>query len=298
MATALQTHFSPALRLRAVLADDGSASAACARHLMASLAWPPDTSVECVAAVDDPSGHFGAGPVPLALERLLAAGADELRSVNLTVQTSVLRGFPGAAIVAAAGHIHADLVVVGSRSRDAYLSAGLGLVSQFAAERAPSHVLIARRGTASRVLVGHDGSEGSRAAIEIAATWPLFEQLPIHLVSVVEVPEQLRHLPFTKDLMALMPGTADALQAQRVRQQTWLSEARVVLEKAGRTVTSETRVGHTTQELLMAADALDSDLLVIGTRRPHHPVGALGPVANDLLAHTNASVLLVRPGPR
>jgi nucleotide-binding universal stress UspA family protein len=279
-----------------VIGDDGSSSAACARQLIGRLSWPAGTTIDTVAAIDDAGSHFGRGPVPLALARLLALGAEELRSANLVVQTQVLRGFPGAAIVAAAGHTHADLVVVGARSRHGQLSAGLGPISRFAAERAQCHVLIARRASARKVLIGHDGTEPSRHAIHIAATWPMFEHLPIHLVSVVEMPAQLRHLPFSKELVAMMPGTAEALQQQRALQQTWLLEARAVLEKAGRTVTTETRVGHTAQELLMAADALDADVLVVGTRRPHHMDGSLGAVAGDLLAHAGASVLLVRAG--
>jgi nucleotide-binding universal stress UspA family protein len=296
MATALRTHPAAVKPIHALIADDGSPSAACARQLMLSLSWPPGTSARSVAAVDDSSGHFGGGPLPRILAGLLDAGAEDLRAAGLQVQTSVLRGFPGAAIVAAAGHLEADLVIVGSHSREGYAASGLGPVACFVAERARSHVLIARRSSARSILIAYDASQACRDAIRIAATWPLFEHRPIHLVSVVELPEQLRHLPFTRELIALMPGTAEAVQEQRAALQTGLAEARKVLEDAGRTVTSETRVGRTTQELLTAADVLDAELLVIGTRRPHPPVGALGPVGRDVLAHSSASVLLVRPG--
>jgi nucleotide-binding universal stress UspA family protein len=294
MATAPRPRSGSTSGIHIVIGDDGSSSAACARQLIVGLPWPAGTSVDTVAAIDDAGSHFGRGPIPLALARLLALGAEELRAADLAVQTQVLRGFPGAAIVAAAGHRHADLVVVGARSRHGQLSAGLGPISRFAAERAPCHVLIARRSTARKVLIGHDGTEASRHAIQLAATWPAFEHVPIHLVSVVEMPPELRHLPFSKELVAMMPGTGEALLQQRARQQTWLLEARAVLEGAGRTVTSETRVGHTAQELLMAADALDVDIMVVGTHRPRHADGALAAVAGDLLAHAGASILLVR----
>jgi nucleotide-binding universal stress UspA family protein len=189
-----------AVTMRVLVGTDGSSSAGLAVDLAAGLAWPDGSTIHIVHAIDLGPALF-AGPWPTValtqiddIERRLEGYAREELDVarerstkpGVQVRTTILRGRAATAIVEAAGADRADLIIVGSRGHGAIESMLLGSVSEEVVDQAAVSVLIARRATASRVVLAWDGSPGGRAAADAVRTWPIFAGAAVRVVSVAE----------------------------------------------------------------------------------------------------------------
>jgi nucleotide-binding universal stress UspA family protein len=152
------------------------------------------------------------------------------------------------------------------------------------------------RGGFRSLLVGIDGSRGSRDAVAFVAR---LAPPPGGRATVVRVVEPA-HLPS----LALLPGTVRAelahqaaeLHAARIRAaRTDVERAAQLLRRSGWRARGEIREGVPLSELLAAIGPARADLLVLGARG----VGGvarllLGSVADAATKHAPISVLVVR----
>ena len=141
-------------------------------------------------------------------------------------------------------------------------------------------------GVFHRILVGYDGSAGSRAALtaglglarESGGTLTAVtvqHHLPRYGATIGEVDEERE---------------VEAAQARRL--------ANEIQAEAGEQdihVATQVAVGHPAQELVRAAKAIDADLIVLG-HSGHSAAwgGLLGGVADRVSHHAPCSVLIVR----
>jgi nucleotide-binding universal stress UspA family protein len=146
------------------------------------------------------------------------------------------------------------------------------------------------------LLVGIDGSRGSRRAVDFVAR---LAPPPGGRVTVLRVVEPA-HLPS----LALLPGAvraavagqAAALHAARLRAaRADVERAAAILRRAGWRCRAEVREGVPLAELLAAIAPARADLLVLGARG----IGGvarflLGSVADAATKHAPISVLVVR----
>lgn len=152
------------------------------------------------------------------------------------------------------------------------------------------------RGGFRSLLIGIDGSRGSRRAVAYVGR---LVPPPGGRATVLRVVEPA-HLPS----LALLPGTVRAelahqaavLHAARIRSaQSDVDRAAQVLRRSGWRVRGEIREGVPLSELLAAIGPARADLLVLGARG----VGGvarflLGSVADAATKHSPISVLIVR----
>jgi nucleotide-binding universal stress UspA family protein len=152
------------------------------------------------------------------------------------------------------------------------------------------------RGGFRSLLIGIDGSRGSRHAVAFVAR---LAPPPGGRVTVLRVVERA-HLPS----LALLPGAvrgelamqAAALHAARVRAASSdVERAAQILRRAGWRARGEVREGVPLSELLAAIGPAGADLLILGARG----VGGverflLGSVADAATKHSPTSVLIVR----
>jgi nucleotide-binding universal stress UspA family protein len=155
---------------------------------------------------------------------------------------------------------------------------------------------MARRGGFRSLLVGVDGSRGSRHAVAFVAR---LVPPPRGRVTVLRVVERA-HLPS----LPLLPGTVRAelahqtagLHAARIRAaRSDVERASQILRRSGWRARGEIRVGVPLSELLAAIGSAGADLLVLGARG----VGRverflLGSVSDAVTKHSPISVLIVR----
>ncbi|WP_344012768.1 universal stress protein [Streptomyces thermospinosisporus] len=226
-------------------------------------------------------------------EHIVASGAERARSRNpeLEVSTEVVPEDAVSALLRAAQDAFA--VVTGSRGRGGIAGMLLGSVSLTVAARAVCPVIVVRDGERNRkgvsggVVVGVGDPGQSSAAVRFAFREAEARDCVLHAVRVWRRPA---HEHFDHLLTA-----ADAADVNEERALALLADA---LHDPGRDhPKADVRpraVEGVAHEVLQDASA-EADLLVVGARRRHGPVGGLqfGRVAHALLHHAACPVAVV-----
>jgi nucleotide-binding universal stress UspA family protein len=254
------------------------------------------------------------GGVPLDVPNVEAVRADtEQRAQELVdevVRDAFPAGVPGPAVdvrvVAAEGRPvpvllsaaeGADLLVVGSRGRGGMRSALLGSVALHCLSHAPCPVLIAhgfaRRPGTAPVVVGSDGSAGSRAAVVAAIDEAVRSGADLEVVACYRLADHWT------DLGTVVVPPVEKIRNDVLRHTEELVTAILAERSESDGVpTVRTRVvdGAAGDELVQLSR--EASLLVVGS----HGHGAvrgllLGSVALHCALHAAAPVLVVRPKP-
>jgi nucleotide-binding universal stress UspA family protein len=137
-----------------------------------------------------------------------------------------------------------------------------------------------------RILVGLDGSEGSRRALDCALDLAELTGAALHALSVEE------HLP-------AFAGTVGEVQdAQRFANQYFRGiheEAAALAARRGRALTHEIVPGHVAQTLMRVAREGGFDLIILG-HAGHSALAHLflGSTADRVVEHAQCAVLIVR----
>ncbi|HET8587628.1 MAG TPA: universal stress protein [Candidatus Limnocylindria bacterium] len=294
--------------MRILLAYDASSGAEQARDLLGNLNLPEATVVTVASVVRPASPLFEIETVrhPDAaeaerqmtqqVEAELASAARFLVTAGRKVEQRVLRGRPAEEIVREADRLDADLVVMGSRGHGPFRSALLGSVSTEVVNASSRPVLIARGISVHRVLVATDGTATSSLALDLVATWRIFEAVELTVLSVSEPVSSWVSL----DRMDVESASWLELETELAeeRRLAHVETARADAEKlnqVGRRAAHEVRVGNPAHEIVQAADELDVDLIVTGSRPSSAELpGAIGSVARNVVQHARASVLVAR----
>jgi len=290
-----------------LVATDGSACAKVALTLAATIPWPEGSVIHLVSAVERSSAVYvpsavGAVADPVEREVPLIGGiideleliAAPLRDKGAAVETHVLVGRPATAIVDEAETVRADVIIVGSRGHGTIGSMVLGSVSAEVADHAHCPVIVARKPTWSRVILGVDGSTFGERAENIVGTWPIFAGTHIEVLSVADVdlswPSSLALSAYASSID--YPATEQAIETDHQR---WADEATQRLRANGREAVSRPVDGDPAAELIRATKEEDADVIVVGT---HGRTGLrrafAGSVARNVMLHAACSVLVVR----
>ena len=137
----------------------------------------------------------------------------------------------------------------------------------------------------SRILVGFDGSDGSRQALNVAVNLARMCKAALFLISVEELPRYPAAVDETNGEQRAAERYFHKLHKEAVEQVT----------AAALTVHSEIRVGHPAQLLPQYAQEVGADLMVIG-HSGHSAIWGrlLGTTADKIVDHAPCSVLVVR----
>ena len=137
-----------------------------------------------------------------------------------------------------------------------------------------------------RILVGYDGSVGSRAALKAGLRLATESGGSITAVTVQH------HLP----RYGATVGEVDEERAVEAAQARRLAnEIHAEADEHGRPVEVRVAVGHAAQEIVRTAKAINADLIVLG-HSGHSAAwgGLLGGVTDRVSHHAPCSVLIVR----
>jgi nucleotide-binding universal stress UspA family protein len=246
--------------LRVIVAIDGSEPANVAVELTANIAWPPDSKIAVVEAVDSYVALLdGSWPAMGTIsqvqveqienderaeaQRLVAAARERLARPGLDVQDAVVRGRAASGIIDRAEATQADLIVIGSRGHGAIESMVFGSVSAEVVDHAHGAVLVARSKQIERIVLAWDGSACAERAVELLRSWPIFADSTVRVVSVADI-----GFPWWAGMPG--PGTADlvplhveAANASRERHKELARELAAELRIAGFNAEAEWREG-------------------------------------------------------
>jgi len=301
----------PAPRPRVVVGVDGSPGARQALRTALRTAAQRSARLDVVAAFPAPVVWTRGAPIEVPdvdalrtatrrrADGLIAEVTGELAGVprvgDVPVTLTVTDEPPVHALRdAAAG---ADLLVVGSRGRGAVRSALLGSVALHSVSHAPCPVLVVHPTLVegdrpARVVVGVDGSAGSRAALLAAADEAVRCGAELDVVAAWSPADSWT------DLSTIALPTWDE-ERSRVRHATASVVEEVLAARAGPVPAVRLEVVDGAAADVLVERSREARLLVVGS----HGRGALrglllGSVALHCAMHAAAPVLVVRPTPQ
>jgi nucleotide-binding universal stress UspA family protein len=295
--------------MRIIVAFDGSAAATDAVALVDGMAWPAESVLRVVSAIEPDlsiSGPlYGGAALSTEIEEAITAYThdtlrsvvERLRSPGRTVEGEILRGRVASSIIDHARDFRADLVVVGSRGHGTIASLLLGSVSSEVVDHAPCPVLVARTTGMTHVVFATDGSPSAEAAERILSGWPIFNGPQIRVVSVADIVR-----PWTTGIAPTMYGQvldayAAELREAKVEHEAIAADTAARLGDVGRAADAEVRDGDAAEEIIAVVEEQRADLVVLGSRgRTGLTRLLLGSVARNVLSGSTASVLIVREG--
>jgi nucleotide-binding universal stress UspA family protein len=256
---------------RLLVGYDGSDGANAAAGFGLWLAGKTGCEVALVHAGPAPEAAPSADLLPAAAEQAVAYEREwrrrlenvrEYAADDAAVECRVVRGSPAGALVAAAVDLSADLVLIGSHGVGRVRGALLGSVSSQVLAHAPCSVMVFREDERSApaaharaVVVGIDGSDSSRHALELA------EALAVPLgAALVLVHACDPHVPYVSE-------PTDAMRnALRRHAATVLHDARESVAAPLDVVEQEVVEGRAREALVAAGERHAPALLVVGSR--------------------------------
>ena len=292
-----------------LVAYDGSASAEQALHLAARMRLPPQSRIDILSVIEPTilppplpvrpgSDELVLKPDPFEVaqrEALLARIVERIERPDRAVRATVLEGRPGSVLIDAAAASRPDLTIVGARGQSPIVALVLGSVSAEVVDHAPTPVLVARSESISRAVFATDGSDHTVAAETVLAHWPVFEDVPVQVVSVAEPAS-----PWNPALAPTMPIQVaehythhlEAATAEHLRVATQAAER---LRAAGRMADAISPRGDAAGTVITESVRLGADIIVVGSRGRRGAMRfVLGSVARNILYGSTTSVLVVR----
>lgn len=292
--------------MKVLLATDGSAHVREAEWLLSRLPIAEPMSLEIVTVVACPDLHALGREVPAAIQsfvdrtrdaaqRLVDEEAERFEGMNAEVQTKVLCGHVADEVIKEATEQQSELIVVGARGMTRFQRMLIGSTSDRVAKHAPCSVLTVRpTGLSSeknrplRVVVGVDGSETSRRAVEQFASFHWGESVEIEALAVLPRIRSFR--------MDLVEEADPFLEQQRRDLVRALDQASSVLSRTGAQVSTKLIDAESIVEaLLTVAEQAAADLIVVGCEgKGRIERFLMGSVSFNILSHAHCSVWIAR----
>jgi nucleotide-binding universal stress UspA family protein len=140
-----------------------------------------------------------------------------------------------------------------------------------------------------KIVLGYDGSESSKKALEKSVELAKEMGAELHIIGVVRPFEffAIDYIP---------PEEIEEYEKEEIsKEEKFLKEAKEIAEKEGVEPKLKVMEGEPAEELMTYADENNCDLIIVG----HRGVGGfkrmlLGSTANNLVKYANQSVLVVK----
>lgn len=293
--------------MKVLLASDGSDHAFAAAKFLSLLAGKEKFHVTIFTVSYNP-GHAHQGAIePWYPEwsdhETKRVGQDQQRLCDLIdgccdrVEMKHVFGDPVPLLLHEAKVIDADLIVLGAKGHTMLHRLLLGSTSDSVATHAECSVLVVRSkpdretplGDPPKLLIGYDGSTGSREAIaeQLSLNWP--PKTEVHLVSVAA-----QAYEFFDDTYAAMAAAYENEHVERMR-----TDAEKMCGEISKTLPSTSlqvpRVNHIGDAIVNAAEQNGDELIVVGDTG-HTMIGELflGSTTKYVLRHAGCSVWISR----
>lgn len=211
--------------------------------------------------------------------------------LNGSVESYVCEGEPPEVLVDIARGKNADLIALGTYGRKGLKRLLMGSVTSSVIVNAPCDVLVVKRpcsectGTYQSLLVPYDGSEFSVKALTRAVGMAKADGGRVTVLYVIPRYEEMMEFYRSDMIKKSLRHEADRI----------LGEATAVASKLGVSITTEVREGHAPDEIVAAAQKLESDLIAMGTYGWKGVNSALmGSTTNRVIAHSSCPILVVK----
>jgi nucleotide-binding universal stress UspA family protein len=290
--------------MKILVPTDGSEYSETAIGYVNSLRFGPDTELYILHVLKDyllpdsvdPARDFvKAGK--RGAEALVLEVASKL-SGEAKVHTIVREGDPWREIVEAAEEVGVGLVIMGHKGLTGINRFLLGSVSHQVLRHCASSVLVVRepqpQGRQMRALFCTDGSESAAFARDMLMKLPFRDDMVVHALSVVDV--QVTTLPekYYPD-NEISQAMADLREYNLKLAEKALERDAGALRGRFHTVQEHITFGIPEPEILRAAEDLQVDLVVLGSKGLRGIQGALlGSASQRVVKHADCAVLVTK----
>lgn len=301
-----------------LIATDGSEFSGAALEFVLRFPFPRESNMTVLSVVDDvpmmsaeldaldeaqsKALHDANSTLRDDADKLLNIEGNRLREDGWPGTTLVRSGEPADEILRVAEEIEADLIVLGSHGTSGVKRFLLGSVSDRVLTYAACSVVIVKQSTggevpaavqpgsnaAFRVMLAYDNSDAAHKALNLCASLPLEEGSEIRVVSVLPLITAYRqdirqHL---SNIWLQKKHIAQAALEQAVRSLQWATP----------NVSTELRESaHVADEILVAAEEAESDLIVVGCKEKSVIKRfLLGSITHRMARYADCSVWAVR----
>jgi nucleotide-binding universal stress UspA family protein len=281
--------------MRVLLGTDGSPDALRAADWLAGFPLPAESQVLVVSVLPHMGSRAAEHKNAMHTQARQVLEDARLTLAPRAVDGQLTEGGVRERLLQTAEEWNADLIVLGARGLSGVERALLGSVSLGVAREASCAVMIVKDAAKplQRVVVGLDGSEHSRHALNFITSLPLTADTELVLVGVAEKTHLPRSAPrlVTDQLRAFI---AEVDEEEKTRKQQILVDAEHTINRRGR-VQLRTVVGNPPDEIVAVAKTTGAQLIALGSRglgRLQRLV--LGSVSEGVLLQTECTVIITK----
>ncbi len=211
--------------------------------------------------------------------------------LNGSVESFVCEGEPHDVLIDIAQGKKADLIALGTYGRKGLKRLLMGSVTSQVILDAPCDVLVVKRpcsectGSYQSLLVPYDGSEFSKKALARAAGMAKEDGGQVTVLYVIPRYEEMMEFYRSDSIKNSLHAEAEKI----------LGEATQIAAGLGITVKTEVREGHASDEIVTAAQNLESDVITMGTYGWKGVNSAImGSTTNRVIANATCPILVVK----
>ncbi len=292
--------------MKILLATDGSEYSEAAARFLTKFNFTPDDEINILHAISwVPIMHEWESLVAdfntirdEVVPKILDSASEIVESTGAKISTSFTEGHADKAIIDAVKDSGADLVVMGAKGDKGLVTHLIGSVTKLVAINSPKPVLIVKHPHEEtpgkfKVLFPTDGSDHSVSIGKFLSSMPFPENTELSLLSVIfsalsDIPER-----FSVEIDDRIKNiVASTRESEFSESDEVLKTACDNLYSKFPTIEKMTKFGDPPAEILNAAEELNADLIVVGTRGMRGIKGVIGSVSRYILSHSKYSVLI------
>lgn len=292
--------------MKILLTTDGSGYSEAAAKFLTGLALSKDDEIAVFHAISwvpiisewellyDNFKEIRDEVVPKILDATTAA----LKPVKAKISTSYKEDYPDKAILDAAEESGADLIVMGARGVRGIGSHIIGSVTKIVATKSRKPVLIIKHSGAERtanikILFATDGSEYSDKLAVVLTQVPFPESAEITVLHLVEtgfedIPER-----FAVEIDNRVKTYVAEERAKEFKtSESIIEKARAHLRSRYSVIEELIKFGDPSEEIIKTAEAINADVIAVGSSGMRGIRGIIGSVSRHILNHAKCSVLI------
>jgi len=295
--------------MKILLATDGSEHSGRAAKFLTNLNLSSDDEITVLHVItevpfkDDAASYYSSlKQIKQEIApKIIGTAMNILRPLNTKITSLVIDGYPDKGIIDIAEDLNVNMIVMGAKGIKGIKAFLIGSVTRSAAINSSKPVLVIKppQGEVSgslKVLFATDGSDYARETGRFLTSIPFHDDAEITVLHVIQsgldIPERF-HIEIDERIKKI--ATEIKALAFKESEKT-IEQARKFLSVRFTKVTSLTRDGDPSLEILNAAKMLKTDIIVVGSKGMRGIKGMLGSVSRYILGHSECSILIGKIG--
>jgi nucleotide-binding universal stress UspA family protein len=230
--------------------------------------------------------------------KILDSSMNILKSLPAKIDTLLMNGYPDKCILDAAVNSDADIIIMGPKRLKGIKSRIIGSVTKSVSINSPKPVLVVKPSQADspdrmKILFTTDGSDYARKAGETLSIIPFHDNTEITVLHVItpafyDIPDRFMTKIDQNDREDLRNFSSQELR----ESQKIIAQIVEYLMNKFSNIRTLTRTGDPSDEILQAANELNADMIVVGSKGMGGFRGIVESLSRYILSAADCSVLI------